>query len=207
MGNWAFVFIHGPKHDGAGEEGRRFTWPQPIVFFCSFICVVWNFFFNPEAYKKSCYALRRTIKQAKRQYWTKMESYYTCSDAHRMWQGLQTITDYKGKHSRKLPSNTSLPYEQNNFYAPFEASNTETCMSASAVQDDCMITLSAAKVTSLCNWILDFLTGCPQVIRVSNNTSAMLILNTGPLRGAYSVPSCTSCSVMTARPGTLQHHH
>ena len=28
--------------------------------------------FNPEAYKKSCYALRRTIKQAKRQYRAKI---------------------------------------------------------------------------------------------------------------------------------------
>ena len=25
---------------------------------------------------------------------------------------------------------------------------------------------------SLCNWILDFLTGCPQVVRVGNNTSS-----------------------------------
>ena len=33
--------------------------------------------------------------------------------------------------------------------------------------------------TSLCNWILDFLTGHPQVVRVDNNTSATLILNTG----------------------------
>ena len=32
--------------------------------------------------------------------------------------------------------------------------------------------------TSLCNWILDFLTGHPQVVRVGNNTSATLILNT-----------------------------
>jgi hypothetical protein len=32
--------------------------------------------------------------------------------------------------------------------------------------------------TSLCNWILDFLTGLPQVVRVGNNTSARLILNT-----------------------------
>ena len=30
-----------------------------------------------------------------------------------MWQGLQTITDYKGKHSRELPSDTSLPDELN----------------------------------------------------------------------------------------------
>ena len=29
--------------------------------------------------------------------------------------------------------------------------------------------------TSLCNWILDILTGRPQVVRVGNNTIAMLI--------------------------------
>ena len=39
------------------------------------------------AYKKSCCALRRAIKQARRQYRAKIESYY--SDAHLMWQGLQ----------------------------------------------------------------------------------------------------------------------
>jgi hypothetical protein len=37
--------------------------------------------------------------------------------------------------------------------------------------------------TSLCNWILDFLTGCSQVVRVGNNTSATLILNTGAPQG------------------------
>ena len=36
---------------------------------------------NPDAYKKSHYALRRTIKQSKRQYRIKIESYYTGSDA------------------------------------------------------------------------------------------------------------------------------
>ena len=54
---------------------------------------------NPEAYKKSHYALRRTIKQAKRQYRTKIESYYIGPDVRWMWQDLQTITAYKGKHS------------------------------------------------------------------------------------------------------------
>ena len=52
---------------------------------------------NPEAYKKSRYALRRTIKQAKHQYRSKIETYSTGSDARRMCQGLQAITDYKGK--------------------------------------------------------------------------------------------------------------
>ena len=64
-----------------------------------------------------------------------------------MWQGLQTITDYKGKHSRELPSDTSLPDELNYFYARFKAKNTETCMREPAVPEDCVITLSAADVS------------------------------------------------------------
>ena len=80
---------------------------------------------NPDAYKKSCYALRRTIKQAKRQYRTKIESYYTSSDARRMWR----------KPTRRA------------FYARFEASNSEACMRAPAVPDDCVITLSVADVS------------------------------------------------------------
>ena len=69
---------------------------------------------NLEAYKKSCYAmLSWTIKQAKLQYRTKIEYYYTGSDARRMWQSLQTITDYKGKPSRELPSDACLPDELN----------------------------------------------------------------------------------------------
>ena len=64
-----------------------------------------------------------------------------------MWQGLQTITDYKGKHSRELPSDTSQQDELNYFYACFEASNIETCMRASAVPDDCVIMLSIADVS------------------------------------------------------------
>jgi hypothetical protein len=42
--------------------------------------------------------------------------------------------------------------------------------------------------TSLCNWILDFLTGCPQVVRVGNNTPAMLIFDTGTPQGCVLSP-------------------
>ena len=42
--------------------------------------------------------------------------------------------------------------------------------------------------TSLCNWILAFLAGCPQFVRVGNNTSAMLILNTGAPQGCMLFP-------------------
>ena len=60
---------------------------------------------------------------------------------------MQTITDYKEKHSRELPSGTSLPDELNYFYAFFEAYNTETCMRAPAVPEHCVITLSTADVS------------------------------------------------------------
>jgi hypothetical protein len=46
-----------------------------------------------------------------------------------------------------LPSDTSLPDELNYFYAHYESSNTEACMRASAVPDDCVITLSVADVS------------------------------------------------------------
>ena len=42
--------------------------------------------------------------------------------------------------------------------------------------------------TSLCNWTLDFLMGRPQVVRVGNNTYAMLILNTGVPQGCVLSP-------------------
>ena len=80
-----------------------------------------------------------------------------------MWQGLQTITDYKGKHSRELPSDTSLPDELKHFYARFEANNTEACTRASAVLDDCVITLCVADVSKTFKQVrgqMDYLDVC-----------------------------------------------
>ena len=42
--------------------------------------------------------------------------------------------------------------------------------------------------TSLCNWILDFLTSQPQVVNVGNNTSATLTLNTGAPQWCVLIP-------------------
>ena len=42
--------------------------------------------------------------------------------------------------------------------------------------------------TSLSNWILDYLTGYPQVVNVGNNTFSTLILNTGAPRGCVICP-------------------
>ena len=51
--------------------------------------------------------------------------------------------------------------------------------------------------TSLCNWILDFPTGCPQVVRVGNNLSATLILNTGAPQGCVLSPLLYSLITQT----------
>jgi hypothetical protein len=71
----------------------------------------------------------------------KIESYNSGSDACRIWQGLKTITDYKGKPRRKPPSDASLPDELNVFYARFEAINTKACTR------DCVIMLLVADVS------------------------------------------------------------
>ena len=62
---------------------------------------------------------------------------------------MKTITDYKGKHRRELPSDASLPDELNAFYVRFEASNTGACTRAPAVLDDRVITLLVADVKKI----------------------------------------------------------
>ncbi|KAK3528738.1 hypothetical protein QTP70_011206 [Hemibagrus guttatus] len=42
--------------------------------------------------------------------------------------------------------------------------------------------------TSLCNWILDFLTGRPQSVRIGNSTSSTTTLNTGAPQGCVLSP-------------------
>ena len=109
---------------------------------------------NPDAYEISRYDLWRGIKRAKRQYRTKIKSYYTGSDAHRMWQGLQTqkftkLTNYNVKPRCERPSDASLQEELNAFYAHFEANNTEPFVRAPAVLDNCVIMLSIAPARPL----------------------------------------------------------
>ena len=42
--------------------------------------------------------------------------------------------------------------------------------------------------TSLCNWILDFLTNRPQSVRLDNHTSSTITLNTGVPQGCVLSP-------------------
>ena len=54
---------------------------------------------------------------------------------------------------------------------------------------------------TLCNWVLDFLTGYLQVVKVGY-ISTLRSSTLGPHKGACSAPSCTPCSPMTAWPIT-----
>ena len=41
---------------------------------------------------------------------------------------------------------------------------------------------------ALCNWVMFFVTGHPQVVKVGNNTSTLLILHTGAPQGCVLSP-------------------
>ncbi len=62
---------------------------------------------------------------------------------------------------------------------------------------------------SLCSWILDFLTGRRHVVRMCNNTSSPLILNTGAPQGCVLSPLLYSlythdCTTVAFRPCKLR---
>ena len=75
---------------------------------------------NMTEYKQCSYSLRKAIKQTKCQYRDKVESQFNGSDTRRIWQGLQSITDYKKKTIPVADINVLLLDKLNNFFAHFE---------------------------------------------------------------------------------------
>ena len=75
---------------------------------------------NAEDYKRARYDLRRSIKEAKRQYRLKLKGYYSTADSRRMRQGLPLITDYQQRSRGATTSQATLPDELNEFCACFE---------------------------------------------------------------------------------------
>ena len=73
---------------------------------------------NMAEYKQCSYILRKAIKQAKRQYRDKVESQFNGSDTRGMWQGLQSITDYKKNTSPVVDQDVLLPDRLNNVFCP-----------------------------------------------------------------------------------------
>ena len=75
---------------------------------------------NMTEHKQCSYFLHKAIKQAKCQYRDKVESQFNGSETRGMWQGLQSIMDYKKKTSPVADHDVLLPDRLNNFFARFE---------------------------------------------------------------------------------------
>ena len=76
-------------------------------------------------YKQCSYSLRKAIKNGKNVCTETKWSRNSSAQTRRMWQGLQTITDYKGKTSHATATDVLLPGKLNIFFARFE-DNTAT---------------------------------------------------------------------------------
>jgi hypothetical protein len=70
-----------------------------------------------------------------------------------VWQGLQSITGYKGKPSLDLPKNASLPDELNAFYACFDNNNIVQGVRVVTDPEDWVISLTEADVSKVFNQV------------------------------------------------------
>lgn len=75
----------------------------------------------------------------------KVESQFNSSYTRLMWQGLQTITDYKEKASHVEDTDALLPDKLRTFFARFEE-NTEQPTWATTAHEDCKLSFSVADV-------------------------------------------------------------
>ncbi len=130
---------------------------------------------DEEGLKTARANLSRGIREAKRQYSRRIAHRFSDSrDTRSLWQGIQTITDYKPPPQT---CDSTLLNELN-------ASAFNTIIPQQLIHKLVQLGLN----TSLCNWLLDFLTGRPQAVRVGSNTSSTITLNTGAPQGCVLSP-------------------
>ncbi|KAI5628809.1 gastrula zinc finger protein XlCGF28.1-like [Silurus asotus] len=139
------------------------------------------------------------IREAKRSHAKRIHGHFQNSgDTRRMWQGIQVITNYKIT-SPACDCDASLPDVLNDFYARFEVQNNMVARKTVPPPSDQVLCLTIAKHlieklsllglnTSLCNWILDFLTGRPQSVQIGNSISSTTTLHTGAPQGCVLSP-------------------
>ncbi|KAK0146462.1 hypothetical protein N1851_014240 [Merluccius polli] len=84
---------------------------------------------NSALYSTARSDLRRGIKAAKVEYRRRVESYLEDNNPRRVWQGIQHLTNYKGKTSAANNADASLVEELNHFFARFEAPRPATSTS------------------------------------------------------------------------------
>ncbi len=90
--------------------------------------------------------LSRGIKNAKQLYGSKINNHFTNSrDTRSLWQGIQTITDYKPP-PQACDDDTSLPDALNHFYSRFEMQNNTSAQKLPTPPNDQALCLSPADV-------------------------------------------------------------
>jgi len=78
-----------------------------------------------EEYKAPSYRLRRAVKEAKKRYRDRVETQMEQHETRRLWQGLWTITHYRGRSPSTVSADTYLA-DDNSFCARIEASYNTT---------------------------------------------------------------------------------
>ena len=101
---------------------------------------------NMAKYKQCSYSLRKAIQQAKRQYRDKVDLQFNGSNTRRMWQGLQTITDYKQKTSPFVDIDVLVPDKLNTFFSSFEDNTVPPTRPATKA---CGLSFSVADVSKI----------------------------------------------------------
>ncbi|CAG5884190.1 unnamed protein product [Menidia menidia] len=158
-----------------------------------------------EAYSRARTALRRGIKSAKQHHRRRIEARFAdTANPRQVWEGIRAITDYK-KKTPSIPANSStLAEDLNVFYARFDKENTDLALPplpptapapvlTTHEVSSAFNTIRPYKLrhrlhqlglnTTLCNWTVDFLTNRTQRVRVGNNISSTLSINTGAPQG------------------------
>ncbi len=101
---------------------------------------------DEEGLKTARANLSRGIREAKRQYSRRIAHHFSDSrDTRSLWQGIQTITDYKPP-PQTCDSTIPLLNELNIFFARFEAQNSTTAQKTPPPPGDQVMTLSPDRV-------------------------------------------------------------
>eukprot|EP00061_Rhincodon_typus_P005148 g24321.t1 len=104
---------------------------------------------DPDQHRKSRNDLCKAIREAKKQYWTKLEAQTYQTDFRHLWQGLNNITQYKMKQSKIADKDTPLPKELTAFYAQFEQNASGMVMHGATALDTPVPSVTTGDIRSV----------------------------------------------------------
>eukprot|EP00061_Rhincodon_typus_P017699 g46509.t1 len=97
---------------------------------------------DPGQYRKSRSDIHKAIREAKRQYHTKLEAQTYQTDSHCLWQGINNTTGCKMKQCKIVD-------RLNAFYARFEQNTTGMALPGPTAPDTAVPSVSASEVRSV----------------------------------------------------------